>query len=66
MNIDIETPSFDFRHLAAEISLAANTWTQSGVFAREAEEALGDTGLWGLAVPEIGRASCRERVFRAV
>jgi alkylation response protein AidB-like acyl-CoA dehydrogenase len=24
----------------------------SGVFSREAEEALGDTGLWGLAVPE--------------
>jgi long-chain acyl-CoA synthetase len=35
MNIDIATPSFDFRHLAAEISLAAKTWTQSGVFARE-------------------------------
>jgi len=25
---------------------------RSGVFSREAEEALGDTGLWGLAVPE--------------
>jgi long-chain acyl-CoA synthetase len=35
MNIDTAPPALDFRHLVAEISLAANTWTQSAVFARE-------------------------------
>ena len=35
MNIDTVLPSFDFRHLESEISLASNTWTQSAVFARE-------------------------------
>ena len=37
LNMDTYTASqsFDFRHLEAEISRAANTWTQSGVFARE-------------------------------
>jgi long-chain acyl-CoA synthetase len=35
MNIDNVPTSFDLRHLEPEISLAANTWTQSAVFARE-------------------------------
>lgn len=40
----------DEGHPAAPIADAPQP--PSGVFSREAEEALGDTGLWGLAVPE--------------
>lgn len=45
-----------YQPLAAEqyqpAPLADAPTPPSGVFSREAEEALGDTGLWGLAVPE--------------
>ena len=40
----------DERHAVPPITDAPPS--PSGVFSREAEEALGDTGLWGLAVPE--------------